>query len=767
MTMQGRVRILVVLFIGGALGYGLAVRPRLSVGAGAGWPSAAPALGRAPVGAGTVWLEDFEGADEDLERHWQQHGVHAVRAQAHATHGRFAAKVTYDASESPSFALHESLARDRARRNPSTQPTASLGVVPSERSESRDDWRGYETLRFDLYNPQRAQERLILHLKDGEDREYKEDIFINGESAQSIAVHLPELKDYLNLSRMAQFNLFRWNPKRVSTFYVDAIRLEPSTHGAGRPDAPAAQIAVTDQWQVVWATSLTKLFRDPAAFTGYRTGPVEAALARGEAESVQVALIGGLAPTEVRVRVEALTHEDGATVWPAQTIEVRRVGYVTTVPPYYPVTFVGDWPDPLPLAEVVEVPPGEVQPVWITLRAPDALRAGTYRGTVTLTDGQGRTESLPLSVRVWNFTLPRRSHLKTAFDFYRPRMEQAYREFVPGGDVWEGRMDELQHRYYVDMLRHRLAPILGIDPTSALDWDRLQAYLRLGLGTFGIGDLGGSHGNNWPEDPITFAQTMVWYRQAAAALRSQQLLPAAYVYAYDEPQPGDTRVTQVMRAIHEADPELHTLLVMHQAPDPAQHAAWLADADILCIRIASFDAAHAERFRDMGKEMWMYVSSPAPPFPSLVIDSPAVAHRILPWMCWKVKASGLLYWCVNFWKTNPWVSPATFAQDQNGNGSLYYPALEGPVPSIRLEVLRDGLEDYEYLYRLQQLANTAARRPETDRDLLERARGLLAIDAQLIESLRSYSKDPERLLSARRTMGETIEQLERFLGQPQ
>ncbi len=293
-------------------------------------------------------------------------------------------------------------------------------------------------------------------------------------------------------------------------------------------------------------------------------------------------------------------------------------------------------------------------------------------------------------------------------------------------------------------------------------WD-VKRYLDQGLTVFGIGQRGGSNDNNWPTDSIELEQVMVWYRQAALELKFYRLLDQAYVYTYDEPAPGDPHVAQVMAAIHDADPALKNLLVMNQAPDPVRPQEWLKDVDILCLRIAALDPEQVPAFKQLGKELWLYVSSPAHPFPSLVIDYPAMAHRILPWMAWKYGATGLLYWCVNFWDGNPWEHPASFQEDQNGNGFLFYPSADGPVPSIRLEVLRDGIEDYEYLYQLAELIQTAKTSGRVDPTILAQAERLVHVDVTLVESPRNYSKDPDALLAQRRAIAEMIEQLHALL----
>ena len=136
-------------------------------------------------------------------------------------------------------------------------------------------------------------------------------------------------------------------------------------------------------------------------------------------------------------------------------------------------------------------------------------------------------------------------------------------------------------------------------------------------------------------------------------------------------------------------------------------------------------------------------------------------------MCWKARATGLLYWSVNYWTKNPWEDPANTKWGQNANGSLMYPGPDGPVDSIRLEALRDGLEDYEYLYLLRQLATRVKANPtlmanaETQA-LVAKAERLLAIDPKLVESMRSYSPKSKVLEQNRATIADVIEQLQRL-----
>ena len=85
-----------------------------------------------------------------------------------------------------------------------------------------------------------------------------------------------------------------------------------------------------------------------------------------------------------------------------------------------------------------------------------------------------------------------------------------------------------------------------------------------------------------------------------------------------------------------------------------------------------------------------------------------MAHRLLFWQQKRENIEGLLYWDTTWWNPastqNPWADMAT-VKDINpnihGDGAILYPGkqvgVDGPVSSIRLEMIRDGLEDFDYL----------------------------------------------------------------------
>ena len=103
-------------------------------------------------------------------------------------------------------------------------------------------------------------------------------------------------------------------------------------------------------------------------------------------------------------------------------------------------------------------------------------------------------------------------------------------------------------------------------------------------------------------------------------------------------------------------------------------------------------------------------------WPSYVIDSAAVANRIMPWMSWKYRIDGELYYSmVEAYSHDNDPLKDVFLHGGNGDGTLFYPGRPGtiggttqiPLESIRLKLIREGLEDYEYFVLLSNLTDSA------------------------------------------------------------
>jgi hypothetical protein len=121
----------------------------------------------------------------------------------------------------------------------------------------------------------------------------------------------------------------------------------------------------------------------------------------------------------------------------------------------------------------------------------------------------------------------------------------------------------------------------------------------------------------------------------------------------------------------------------------------------------------------------------------------------MEWLTWKYQIGGELYFSTNeaFRQKDAWKDVYLFGG--NGDGTLFYPGRPDviggtthiPVESIRLKLVREGLEDYEYLALLSKLGGSKA-----------------ATDAvnSFVRHTFDFDSSPEKLYAARKTLAEEI-----------
>ena len=91
-------------------------------------------------------------------------------------------------------------------------------------------------------------------------------------------------------------------------------------------------------------------------------------------------------------------------------------------------------------------------------------------------------------------------------------------------------------------------------------------------------------------------------------------------------------------------------------------------------------------------------------WPGYPIDEPASEARAMGWQSFRYDTSGELYFDVDYHLVNAWTDDL-YDFGGNADGTLFYPGrpdviggtTDVPVESIRLKLIRDGYEDYEYL----------------------------------------------------------------------
>lgn len=568
-----------------------------------------------------------------------------------------------------------------------------------------------------------------------------------------------------------------------------------------------------DQAQVAlwWCEADWKIPRDrtaPVASSKKDSG-IQLSAAGGDYESVQLVISPRSDGHLKSVRVGPLTHKTGATI-PGDYIKVSYVYYHYVHTPTDKTGVRDWWPDALPpLDGPIALSKGQNQPLWITVHVPRATPAGDYTGEITLASDTWEA-TIPIRLHVWNFALPERNHIETAFGFNH---SLAFRYHNVTSEEDRRRLLDL---YFESFAEHRISPynptpldpfMVHFDPQAnppnvRIDFTRFDQAMQKAVETFhftnfdlpihGMGggtfhdrtepSIGG-FGESTPQYQAMFANQV---QQIEAHLREKGWLDMAYIYWFDEPEPKDYEFVRAgMERLKKYAPKLRRMLT-EEPVEPLYGAV-----DIWCPITPNYNHEIAEQRRQHGERFWWYVcTGPKAPYCTLFIDHPATELRVWLWQTWQRKIDGILVWSTNYWTSSaafpdgfqdPYEDPMGYVSGYstprgvkrhwgNGDGRFIYPPLIASVPgktsepviakpvsSIRWEMLREGIEDFEMLWLLRDLLHKKG--PRLSAEQRKRIEALLVVPAEITSDMTTFTKSPKPIYNQRNKVAQAIEEL--------
>ena len=544
-------------------------------------------------------------------------------------------------------------------------------------------------------------------------------------------------------------------------------------------------------FRLVIAHSLQKVRRSGPVVQGVVANRVRLAAARDETESFQLVVIPSGKPlTNVSITAPPLGSPDGEI-----PIEWNRIGYVETAQPGYPTEYVGWWPDPLLPPGPFSVKADERQPVWLNVVVPPSAKPGIYRGEVTISHG-AQSISVPVELRVRNFTLPRPGTLATAFGIYAQVLSNGYYR----GPYKEHMKQEDYVRWCEFMGKRRITPKNVARDYISFEREDDQWTFDLSRLKTTVAELAPKYYAPYsfclhrvPTGPSVFTgiekgtpPNIAHWAAIVKAIdkewKRHGLPPQVYIYGVDEPR---REIYPFLRkayaALKKATPEYPIMQTIGD-PNPKELTGVV---DIWCPLSSRLDwPFYAERVK-AGDTLWTYVCcGPKHPYANFFVDRPATEHRVLFWQTWQRKATGFLYWCICYWRGVP--SPSTGKKcwpkvpfrfkdvatyksyKDNGDGLLVYPGPNlTPYSSIRLEVIRDGIEDYEYLALLTRTlaaAKALPRAKQPPQALIEEAEALCVVPEHISRNMSVYTNCPEDIFARRRQVADMVERLAVLVG---
>jgi hypothetical protein len=575
--------------------------------------------------------------------------------------------------------------------------------------------------------------------------------------------------------------------------------------------------ASTDRAGLWWCPSGWKVSRTrPAPEAKGQAIVIRAA--RNEAEAAQVVVRPAGTLRGFTVKAEALAGQGGAVI-PAENIDILRVRYLTITQPTDATGCVGEWPDPLPpLAGPVELESGRNQPLWVRVTVPRDAKAGAYEGRIRLA-ADGWTADVPIRVEVYGFALPDRMTCQTALGFSpgnvwkyqkleRPEDRRAVLEkYLADFSAHHispydpAPLDPIKVSWPKSSRDRKVAGTPEKDLVPDFDWSRWDAAMQAAIEKFHfntfmihVQGMGGGtfHARVEPEllgykeDAPEYKAAFTNYCRAVQVhLREKGWLKYGYIYWFDEPDKKDYAfVMNGFRKLKAAAPDLRRMLTEQVEPELA------GGPNLWCPVTPEYNHARAEERRKEGDEFWWYVCcGPKAPFVALFIDHPATELRVWLWQTWQRKINGILIWDTDYWTSdtaytdkahpqNPYADPMSWVSGYgtakgakrpwgNGDGRFIYPpesaasaspaapVLDGPVDSIRWEMLRDGIEDYEYLAILRRVL--AERSALLRADQLAAYAALLEVPPEITRDMTTFTRDPAPIERRRHEIARAIE----------
>ena len=390
--------------------------------------------------------------------------------------------------------------------------------------------------------------------------------------------------------------------------------------------------------------------------------------------------------------------------------------------------------------------------------------AGVYTGTFQLVINH-EIEYIPVSVTVWDYTIPAESTSASCILIYKKQIVQGELTSV------QEEVDDWYRIYYEQALEYKMNPYMVPEseesPAKFVE-NVLYYYDNPNFNTFGlphqtflpqpsyntgyadkegyfVGDDGTKRARYYGCMDYWF--DCIYLLAKEAAKTGENYFELAYFYPIDEPNDDDA--LQIAKVWMEDLTKLRNDVadaVVNDGILPANSpiVASIRDIDIVCTAegdepgLDGYDIIYVPQLHEVenysiqtnigehagrwGNDLWYYTQiDPAAPAPTNHIDDYLVSGRILKWVQKYYNLYGWLYWSYNecmqvqgwgedYQAINPYEEINRYMNGvigAMGDGFFVYPAsrygASEPIKTLRLLAYRDGQEDMDALNYLESL----------------------------------------------------------------
>ena len=409
------------------------------------------------------------------------------------------------------------------------------------------------------------------------------------------------------------------------------------------------------------------------------------------------------------------------------------------------------------------------QALYVSARTNADSAAGLYRARLSVTDADGNEiKCAYIYADVWDFAITEETHMKTAMGMGAHPIISAH---IGAGDFDMSDPNapgELYGKYYEYMLRCRLNPwCTPYDPLDDADnvWLDDPRVNTVNIVGGYAGDMyGGGDADYVAKVYDKFKDHPDWLKKALFYIVDEPISnkPAEdhrghvedmmnWEATLDGIWPGARQIVPVaVNEVYDINGERGDTLALcaNHCPiicpcttmfiDPTtDFGKWMSEYSVDYENAFGKMQDRYDGWKAEGKECWTYTANnPVSPTHNMDLENTGMEIRTMFWDQFRIGSEGFLYWETTGWGASNGASSRLSGSD----GILVYCGvrygINGPIACLRAEIVRDSIEDYEYLWLAEQLwgRETAlewAHRICTDEENFER--DFAALEAVRIE----------------------------------
>ena len=466
---------------------------------------------------------------------------------------------------------------------------------------------------------------------------------------------------------------------------------------------------------------------------------IDLTVAKGEKEAQHVIITAKDKHLRYTVELSDLKASDG-TVFPKEKIELFHEKYIEVKVNYSGTDAPTGWyPDALvPYENIVNVGENVVEPnsnqgLYFRFDIPLDQKAGVYTGTAKLTIG-GQSTDIPVSLNVMDVAVSEVNHTKSIF--------------LNEWSWHKGELDttqEMLDKYTEALFEYRMSPN-KIVVDSANTMEDIEFYVDLSYkfmqnpkcSNITIPYSTTAIDGQTCIDPVVFTNYLMTYAKKSFETGYNMFDKlVCYISIIDEPQMQGLleRVKVVSRVYRETLTKVaDTIAADETITSPIKDAVvasirkvrnvvtscYVADyapyVDTWCPQYQHYDGDLAAAvYADQEEKWWYGCIGPRPPYPTNHTEDTLLSARLVSWMQAEYGVVGNLNWATTVYARydgqkyieieDYYTGSASRFPNVNGDGYYFYPGkmygVDGPIGSLRLETIRDGLEEYELLYEMK------------------------------------------------------------------